>query len=202
MELFMKHQIFLKLGCAAILFASTGTSSLAENTQDAKSSQASAQDSSSTPKKAHKVWTDDEVSTLRTPEDNYVEQKQAAEASSAAAAVAAAQQAKSNPKSDKHVGGPSALSNPKSPADADRMIAWESRDVEAQQELIDKLHTQLEQATADDHDRLEKYLAKQMETLAQTKKERDALVAQKKDLQKKASPEAKPVDSASTASPQ
>jgi hypothetical protein len=201
MELCMKRKIFITFGCAAIIFAATGTSSLAENAQDANSSQTPAKDSSPAPKK-HKVWTDDEVTTLRTPEDNYVEQKQAAETATAAATAAAAQQAKSNPKSDKHVGGPSALSNPKSPADADRMIAWESRDVEAQQELIDKLHTQLEQATAEDHDRLEKYLAKQMETLAQTKKERDALVAQKKDLQKKASPEAKPVDSASSFSPQ
>jgi molybdopterin converting factor small subunit len=202
MELFMKHQIFLKLGCAAILFASTGAFSLAENAQDAKSSQANARDSSSTPKK-HKVWTDDEVTTLRTLEDNYVEQKQAAEAASAAAAIAAvAEQAKSKPKPDKQVGAPPALSNPKSTDDADRMIAWENRDVDAQQELIDKVHTQLEQASGADRDRLEKYLAKLMETLAQTKKERDGLAAQKKDLQKKASPEAKPVDSASVSSPQ
>jgi hypothetical protein len=201
MELFMKHQIFLKLGCAAILFACTGAFSLAENAQDAKSSQANARDSSSTPKK-HKVWTDDEVSTLRTPEDNYVEQKQAAEAANAAAAAAAAEQAKSKPKSDKHVGAAPALSNPKSTDDADRMIAWENRDVAAQQELIDKVHTQLEQASGDDRDRLEKYLAKLMETLAQTKREHDALVAQKKDLEKKAGSGAKPVDSASASTPQ
>jgi hypothetical protein len=201
MELCMKRKIFITFGCAAILFAATGTSSLAQDAQDARSSQAPAQDSSPAPKK-HKVWTDDEVTTLRTPEDNYLEQKQAAEAASAAAAAAAAQQAKSNPKSDKHVGAAPALSNPKSTDDADRMIAWENRDVDAQQELIDKLRTQLEQAGADDRDRLEKYLAKQTETLAQTKRERDALVAQKKDLQKKAGSGAKPVDSASASSPQ
>lgn len=197
----MKHQIFLKLGCAAILFASTGAFSLAENAQDAKSSRANAQDSSPTPKK-HKVWTDDEVTTLRTPEDNYVEQKQAAEVANAAAAAAAAEQAKSKPKSDKHVGAAAALSNPKSTDDADRMIAWENRDVEAQQELIDKVHTQLEQASGDDRDRLEKYLAKLTGTLAQTKREHDALVGQKKDLQKKAGSGVKPVDSASASSPQ
>jgi hypothetical protein len=198
MELFMKHQIFLKLGCVAILFASTGAFSVAEIGHDAKSSQANAQDSSTTPKK-HKVWTDDEVTTLRTPEDNYVEQKRAAEA---AAAAASAQQAKSKPKPDKQVGAAPALSNPKSTDDADRMIAWENRDVEAQQELIDKVRTQLEQATGDDRDRLEKYLTKLMDTLAQTKREHDALVAQKKDLQKKAGSGAKPVDSASVSSPQ
>jgi len=196
----MKRQIFITFGCAAILFASTSTSSLAQDGQDAKSSQTPGKDTSS-PKK-HKVWTDDEVTTLRTPEDNYVEQKQAAEAANAAAAVAAAQQAKSNPKSDKHVGGPSALSNPKSPADADRMIAWENRDVDAQQELIDKLRTQLEQATPENRDQLDKSLSDHLKMLENTKKERDALVAQKKELEKKARPDAKPVDSASASTPQ
>ena len=188
----MKRKIFVTFGCAAILFAATSTSSLA---QDAQTSQAPAKDSSA-PKK-HKVWTDDEVSTLRTPEDNYIEQKQAAEA-----AAAAAQQAKSTPKSEKHVGAAPALSNPKSPEDADRMIAWENRDVDAQQELIDKVRTQVEQATPETREALEKDLAKHIKMLEDTKKERDALVTQKKELEKKASPEAKPVDSASTSTPQ
>ena len=197
----MKRKIFITFGCTAILFAAIGTSSLAQDTQDAKSSQAPAKDSPSAPKK-HKVWTDDEVSTLRTPEDNYIEQKQAAEAAAAAAAAAAAQQAKSTPKSEKHVGAAPALSNPKSPEDADRMIAWENRDVDAQQELIDKVRTQVEQATPETREALDKDLTKHIKMLEDTKKERDALVAQKKELQKKASPEAKPVDSASTSTPQ
>jgi hypothetical protein len=201
MELYMKRKIFITFGCAAILFAATGTSSLAQDAQDAKSSPAPAKDSSPAAKK-HKVWTDDEVSTLRTPEDNYVEQQQAAEAAAAAAAAAAAQQAKSTPKSEKHVGAAPALSNPKSPEDADRMIAWENRDVDAQQEFIDKVRTQVEQATPETREALEKDLAKHIKMLENTKKERDALVTQKKELEKKASPEAKPVDSASTSTPQ
>jgi hypothetical protein len=201
MELCMKRKSFITFGCAAVLFAATGTSSLAQDAQDAKSSQAPAKDSSPAPKK-HKVWTDDEVSTLRTPEDNYIEQKQAAEAAASAAAAAAAQQAKSTPKSEKHVGAAPALSNPKSPADADRMIAWENRDVDAQQELIDKERTQVEQATPETREALEKDLTKHIKMLEDTKKERAALVTQKKELEKKASPEAKPVDSASTPTPE
>ena len=196
----MKRKIFITFGCAAILFAATGTSSLAQDAQDAKSAQAPAKDSSA-PKK-HKVWTDDEVSTLRTPEDNYIEQKQAAEAAATAAAAAAALQAKSTPKSEKHVGAAPALSNPKSPEDADRMIAWENRDVDAQQELIDKERTQVEQASPETREALEKDLTKHIKMLEDTKKERDALVTQKKELEKKPRPEAKPVDSASTSTPQ
>jgi hypothetical protein len=201
MELCMKHRIFLTLGCATLLLAASSGSSLAQDSQTAKSSQAVGEGASS-PKKAHKVWTDDEVSTLRTPEDNYIERKQAAEAAAATAAAAAAQQAKSTPKSEKHVGAAPALSNPKSPEDADRMIAWENRDVDAQQELIDKERTQVEQATPETREALEKDLAKHINMLEGTKKERDALVTQKKELEKKASPEAKPVDSASTSTPQ
>jgi hypothetical protein len=200
MELCMKRKILITFGCAAILFAATGTSSLAQDAQDAKSSQAPAKDSSA-PKK-HKVWTDDEVSALRTPEDNYIEQKQAAEAATAAAAAAAAQQAKSTPKSEKHVGAPPALSNPKSPEDADRMIAWENRDVDAQQELIDRLRTQGEQAGPENREALEKDLAKHIKMLEDTKKERDALATQKKELIKKAGSEGKPVDSPSASTPQ
>jgi hypothetical protein len=199
MELCMKHHIFLTFGCATLLLAASGGSSLAQDAQTVKSSQAAGRDTSS-PKKAHKVWTDEEVSTLRTPADNYIEQKQAAEA--AAAAASAAQQAKSTPKSEKHVGAAPALSNPKSPEDADRMIAWENRDVDAQQELIDKVRTQVEQAGPETREALEKDLTKRIKMLEDTKKERDALVTQKKELIKKAGSEAKPVDSASTATPQ
>ena len=201
MELCMKHQIFITLGCAAMLFAATGAPSLAQDSANATTPQATAKDTSS-PKKAHKVWTEDEVSTLRTPEDNYVEQKQAAEAAVAAANAAAAQLAKSKPKTEKHVGGPPALSNPKSPDDADRMIAWENRDVDAQQELIETLRTQLEQASPEDREKLEKNLTKHVQMLEGTKKERDALTTQKKELEKKAGSGAKPVDSANSSTPQ
>jgi len=197
----MKHQIFIILGCAAMLFAATGAPSLAQDSANATTPQATAKDTSS-PKKAHKVWTEDEVSTLRTPEDNYVEQKQAAEAAVAAANAAAAQLAKSKPKTEKHVGGPPALSNPKSPDDADRMIAWENRDVDAQQELIETLRTQLEQASPEDREKLEKNLNKHVQMLEGTKKERDALMTQKKELEKKPGSGAKPVDSANSSTPQ
>jgi plasmid maintenance system killer protein len=194
----MNHQILLTLGCAAVLFVATGTSSLAQDSQTAKSPQAAAKDSPSAPKK-HRVWTDDEVSSLRTPADDYVEQKQAAEAATAAAA---AEQAKSKPKSENVVAAPPRLSNPKSPEDADRMIAWENRDVDAQTEYVDKLRAQLEQATPEERAQLEKKLTQRIQIVEDTKKERDALVAQKKELEKKATQGANPVASANVSTPQ
>ena len=195
----MKHPIFLTLSCAVALVAAAGTAMHAQDSPDTKSPQGAAKNSSSAPKK-HTVWTDDEVSTLRTPEDNYVQQKQAAEA--AATVAAAAEQAKSKPKPGKAVGGPSRLMNPKSPDDADRMIAWENRDVDAQQEFVDNLRTQIQEAKPEDRPQLEKTLAQRVQIVEETKKERDALVAQKKELEKKAGSAAKPVDSASSSTPQ
>ena len=110
--------------------------------------------------------------------------------------------AKSKSKSEKVVSGPPRLTNPKSPEDADRMIAWENRDVDAQREYVDTLRTQLEQAAPEERERLEQKLTQRIQIVEDTKKERDALVAQKKVLEKKASPEAKPVDSASISTPQ
>ena len=68
--------------------------------------------------------------------------------------------------------------------------------------IVDKLRTQLEQASPEDRDKLEKSLAARIQIVEDTKKERDALVAQKKELEKKAASGAKPVDSASTSTPQ
>jgi hypothetical protein len=201
MEPRMKYPMFLTLACAAALVAAAGTPMHAQDSPDTKSPQATAKDPSSAPKK-HKVWTDDAVSTLRTPEDNYVQQKQAAEAAATAAAAAAAAQANSKPKSGKAVGGPSRLTNPKSPDDAERMIAWENRDVDAQQEFVDNLRTEIQEAKPEDRDQLEKNLAKRIQIVEETKKERDALVAQKKELEKKLVSAAKPIDPASTSTSQ
>jgi plasmid maintenance system killer protein len=199
MEPRLKHRTVLHFGCATLLFAAAGASALAQDSQNTKPQQTTATDPAS---KKHKVWTDDEVSTLRTPTDNYVDQKQAADTAAAAAAAAAAEQAKSKPKSENVVAAPPRLSNPKSPEDADRMIAWENRDVDAQTEYVDKLRTQLEQATPEERAQLEKKLTQRIQIVEDTKKERDALVAQKKELEKKATQGANPVASANVSTPQ
>src|SRR5713101_6642939 len=114
-------------------------------------------------KKARKTWTDDDVTSLRSPADIYTEEKeaQAAEAARLAKqqAAAAKQAATAKPaKASKPVGGPPALSNPKAVGDADKMIEWEDRDIQAQQEYVDNLRKQLDEAPADDKERVQKML--------------------------------------------
>ena len=136
-------------------------------------------------KKARKIWTDDDVASLRSPAEIYTEEKEAQAAETARLAMLAAAAKQAPPaKVSKPVGGPPALANPKAVGDADKMIAWEDRDIEAQQEFIDHLRKELEQAPADQRERLQTFLQEHIANLEVTRKEREALVEKKKELEK------------------
>jgi len=134
--------------------------------------------------KPHKVWTEDDLGTIRSRGDITVAAAQTptipvtADANQPAAAPAKT----SAPA--KPVGKP-ALSNPKTAGEADDMIAWEQRDIDSQQEFVDRLQTQIEQAPPDQKERLEKSLTERRQYLADTRQEQQQLIAQKKLLQKK-----------------
>jgi hypothetical protein len=129
--------------------------------------------------KPHKVWTDDEVGSLRSPADAYL----GAKYSQADGAADSKEAAAVKPKP--HVAAP-ALSNPKTVDDADKMIAWEKRDVDAQTEYVERLKNQIEEAPQEDKERLKKVLQERIQILADTRGEMETLVQQKKELQKKA----------------
>jgi hypothetical protein len=128
--------------------------------------------------KSHKVWTNDDLGSVRAPADIYVDAKytQAAETDGSKQSAAA--------KPAKHVAAP-ALSNPKTVEDADKMIAWEKRDVDAQTEFVEKLKKQIDEAPQEDKERLKKLLQERTQILADTRAEMETLVGQKKELQKK-----------------
>jgi len=128
--------------------------------------------------KPRKVWTDDEIGSLRSPADIYVDAKYGQ--ADGTAATKQPVSAKPAP----HVASP-ALSNPKTVGDADKMIAWEKRDVDAQTEYVERVKTQIEEAPQEDKERLKKVLQERIQILADTRSEMDTLVAQKRELQKK-----------------
>ena len=178
----MKIQYLLTTVCAALLFGAAGSSVCAQDaSQMAYSPEMEAKARKAPPKKPHKVWTEDNVTSLRTPADTYLDEKNAA--AEATAAAAGKQEKTSKPQAPSSA--PPALSNPKSTADADRMIAWEERDIAAQQENVERLRTQLQEAPPEDRDGLQKVLAEKMYIIEQVKKERDDLLKQKKSLEKK-----------------
>jgi hypothetical protein len=147
------------------------------------------------PSKPHKVWTDDDLGSMRSRGDITVAAAQnpimpKAEGDNPPAAPAKTTSAAGLPK------GKAVLSNPKTTDEADNMIAWEQRDIDSQQEFVDRLQTEIEQAPPDQKERLQKSLAEHQRDLADTRQEQQGLIAQKKMLQKKSA------DQTSTASSQ
>lgn len=142
------------------------------------------QEAKSTQAKRAKVWTADDLSSLRSPADVYTQEKeaQAAEAAAAARQASAAKQAAASPA---HHDSPPLLSNPKTTEDADKMIDWENRDIAAQQQYIERLKNQIETAPPGQKEHLQETLQKEIQIVADTQKERDGLAAQKQALEKK-----------------
>ena len=151
--------------------------------------------------KPHKVWTDDDLGSLHRSSGVTVAQahpesempKAQGAADSAPVAEAKKPQSKSALKT-----GPDALAHPKTTDDAEKMIAWEQRDIDAQQEFVDRMQEQLDHAPADQKEHLQKVLTERQQTLADTRREQQQLMADKKLLQKKSSGDS----SASAQSPQ
>lgn len=130
------------------------------------------------PKK--KTWTDDDLAALHSPADSERAQTQA-RTQDAGDASAQGTSVLNEPPRDK----PPMLSDPKTVESADKMIAWEDRDIAAQEEFVARLKTQLETAAPEDRDHLQNVIVERQKIIADTRKERDGLVAQKRALEKK-----------------
>ena len=183
----MKSRLWLNLASAALVITAGSSALFAQDLSEMTYKETSGKAAST--KKVHKVWTDDDMASVKTAADRYQDQKQALADQQAAANAAPAAQAKQQKTTtaDKKVGGPAALTNAKSAEDADRLIAWEQRDIDAQTEFVDKVRAELSQAsTQEERERLQKKLAERQQILEQVKQEHAALVAQKKELLKKA----------------
>ena len=148
---------------------------------------ASAQSNSASKKaKPKKTWTDDDISALHQAADSRNEQKQSQ--------IQNASDEIKNPPSAQDTSGskepprdkPPLLSDPKTVESVDKMIAWEDRDIAAQEEFVARLKTQLETAAFENRDHLQKLIIERQQIIADTRKERDGLVAQRKGLEKKA----------------
>ncbi len=136
--------------------------------------------------KTHKVWTEDDLATVRTPADSYAE-KETAQAQAAAAATQqpdAAKQTSAEPAKPSKV---APLAHANSVDDAEKKIAWEQRDIQGQQETIDRLQQELGQATPERKEHLQQLIEQHKQILAETRKEMAGLQDQKKQLEKPAS---------------
>jgi DNA repair exonuclease SbcCD ATPase subunit len=178
----MDNSSFLSAILAAI--AALGLSAPALAQSDSQKKAPPAKQTKPAPK-PHKVWTDEEVGSLRTPADAYAEAsaKQNAQAGDAQQPDTANQTSTSK-QAQKGVPPPT-LTNPKSLEEADKMIAWENRDIAAQEEFLDRLKQDIAEAPADQKERLTKLLAQRTQVLANTRNELKNLQTKKRELEKK-----------------
>jgi len=173
------------LAGAVLANASSAIAQDAAKTSDQKAVSARQQKPSAKP---HKVWTDDDLGALHRPGELAISTPDtpAASASTAAAESTKAAATPADSSKTKLKDHPPLLSNPKTPADAEGMIAWEQRDIDSQQEYVDRLQAELEQAPPERREHLQSVIAERQQVLADTRREQQQLMAQKKDLEKKA----------------
>lgn len=173
----------------AMMLAWSPAVTVAQQSSQSSSTQASQQSTASpdqkakpAPAKSPKVWTEDDISSVRTLADDYQDQTRA----QAAAPTETANQPKPAAANAAKPDQPPMLSNPKSVESADKMIAWEQRDIDSQQEYLQKLQKELEDAPPEQKAHLQGWIAQEIKTIADTRKEMEGLQSQKSELEKKA----------------
>lgn len=170
-------QLFGIIITAAVVSGTSLTATAQQQTSQTAAPQK--QQVKSTPTKTAKVWSDDDLSSLRSPADAYKEEKEAQTAQAAAAAKPAA------PAKQGESPAWSKVWTIKTPDDAQKAIDWDNRDIAAQQQYADRLRNQLDTAPPDQRDHLQQTLNHELEVIATTVKERDGITAQQKQLEKK-----------------
>jgi hypothetical protein len=139
--------------------------------------------------KTHKVWTEDDLATVRKPADAYAD-KEAAQTQAAAqpqGADATKQASDSKPDKPPKV---APLAHANSVDDADKKIAWEERDIQGQEETIARLQEEFGQASPDRKERLQQLIEQHKQILEDVRKELAGLQAQRKQLEKHGAPNA------------
>jgi hypothetical protein len=134
--------------------------------------------------KTRKVWTDDNLSSVRTPADKYAEAQQPRLSDvSDKQAVPAQRLVAAN--SGKPAAKPAPLSVAKSAEDADAKIAWEQRDIQGQYETIDRLQEQLRTAPPEQQEHLQQLIEQHKQSILDTQREMQGLQEQRANFEKK-----------------
>jgi hypothetical protein len=169
-------QLFGIIVTAAVVSSASLTATAQQQTSQTPTPQK--QEAKSTPAKSAKVWSDDDLTSLRSPADIYKKEAQAAQAAAATEPAAPAKPGQSPAWSK--------VWTIKTPDDAQKAIDWDNRDIAAQQQYADRLKDQLNAAPPNQREHLQQTLNHELEVIAATVKERDGIAAQQKQLEKPA----------------
>lgn len=181
----MRTKQFFRVVIAAVAVSGASLTAAAQQ-QTSQTSAPQKKEAKPAPAKSSKVWSDDDLTSLRSPADIYAQQQQEAAAAAAAAAASAKQQsaAKASSPADPAPGRASGW-NIKTPNDAQKAIDWDDRDIATQKELAANLQKKLDAAPPDQKARLQKALDERLQIIAGTQKDRDVIAVQKEKLEKK-----------------
>lgn len=179
----MMKRLFFRVAAASLVAAMSAGVNFAQDGSKSAEQKSTQQKPAAKP---HKVWTEDDLGAVRRRSDVTVAAASTPAIPVSADAAASAKPASKDTQPASSVkSGKAALSSPKSVDEADGMIAWEQRDIDSQQEFVDNLQSQIDQAPADQRDRMQKTLQERQQILADTRREQQGLIAQRKTLQKK-----------------
>jgi len=198
----MRNILFARFVTAVTLVIAYGGVARAQSASQTTDSTASAKKQKPAPKATHKVWTEDNISTVRTQADKVIDSSDRQQQAANEAAEAAAQEA-----AQKQVSGDPAkpvkkapLSQAKSAEDAQAKIEWEKRDIQGQEEYISSLQDRLSSATPEEKAHLQQLIQVHKQYIVDTQKEMQGLEEQKKNFQKKPSAPSVPEPPAPVAS--
>lgn len=173
-----KPKILAAAGLAAVLL--TGSSALAQAPaqQPAQAPQTAPKEQAQAPKKP-KVWTDDNINSVRSSSDMYQDQQ---------AREKAAQQASASPQSPAAAKDATSDARPipqaKTAKEADDLIASDKQDLQSQQEYIQQTEKELAAAPDSSKQRLQWRIQARTDIVNRLQRDISALEKQKADLSK------------------
>jgi hypothetical protein len=201
----MRNSSVARLAIASVIVVISSGAAHAQSEPQKISKTAKTQSQKPAPKTTHKVWTEDDMSTVRTQADKVIDasdrQQQVANDAAVAHEASDKQPAKDAPK-------PPAkkppLSQAKSAEDADAKIGWEKRDIQGQEEYIASLEERLASATPEERAHLQQLIELHKQYIVDSRKEMQGLEEQKKEFQnpkRSPAPAAEPATSAEAQPP-
>src|SRR5262249_39131815 len=170
---------------STLVFALAGAAQ-AQSASQTTDNTAPAKKQKPAPKTAHKVWTEDNISTVRTQADKVIDSSDRQQQAANEAAVTAAQEAAQKQQAGGDPAKPvkkAPLSQAKSAEDAQAKIEWEKRDIQGQEEYIASLEERLSSATPEEKAHLQQLIAQHKQIIVDTQREMQGLEEQKKAFQ-------------------
>jgi hypothetical protein len=181
----MRTRALLRAAAASTMMIAFSVAARAQSEPQRVTKPARTKQKTAMPTKTHKVWTEDDISTVRTQADKVIDasdrQRQGA-AEAAAAHEASEKQGVRDPAKLPAKKPP--LSQAKSADDADAKIGWEKRDIQGQEEYIAGLEQRLPSATPEERAHLQQLIATHKQYIVESQKEMQGLEEQKRNFQK------------------